>query len=420
MSLFVILASALVLLTILVLAWTLWRGDSAETADTDLVASNIAIARERLAALDQEHAGDTDNAEYREERARIEAQLARELKAGARSTRSRLADGGLIAALVLVVPATSAWLYTQIGTPAAIDGSNQPQTADAGPSLPELVAGLESRLAESPTDVTGWRMLGRTRFAMTDFELAANAFAVALDLEPDDVDTLTHLAEARAMMEEGDLSSDKAVALLERAQAINANHEQSLWLLGVARQQGGRHQEALVLFSRLRAMLSARNEVGALTTVDEFIARSQEIVGTVAPNLPAQTDSEADNDASEAAAPASLTVKVELGEEAASTLAPDTAVFVFARAAEGPPMPLAVQRLTVADLPTSVVLDESMAMIPNLTLGSFSELIVGARASLSGQPIASSGDWSVETRATLGSDGSATSPVQLTIETRLP
>ena len=65
---------------------------------------------------------------------------------------------------------------------------------------------------------------------------------------------------------------------------------------------------------------------------------------------------------------------------------------MFARAAAGPPMPLAVKRLTLADLPTTVVLTEEMGMLPNMKLSQFPQIVIGARVSASGNAKAQSGD----------------------------
>jgi cytochrome c-type biogenesis protein CcmH len=71
-------------------------------------------------------------------------------------------------------------------------------------------------------------------------------------------------------------------------------------------------------------------------------------------------------------------------------------VFVYAKAENGPPMPLAVRRLRLSDLPLQVNLDDSTAMTPQFKLSNFDRVIVGARISKSGNAIAQQGDITVE------------------------
>jgi cytochrome c-type biogenesis protein CcmH len=69
------------------------------------------------------------------------------------------------------------------------------------------------------------------------------------------------------------------------------------------------------------------------------------------------------------------------------------AVFVYAKAKQGPRMPLAVQRMTLAAIPATVVLDDSMAMVQGMNLSAFDQLEVSARVTKSGAAIAQSGDY---------------------------
>jgi cytochrome c-type biogenesis protein CcmH len=71
---------------------------------------------------------------------------------------------------------------------------------------------------------------------------------------------------------------------------------------------------------------------------------------------------------------------------------PDDQVFVFARAAEGPPMPLAVLRARAADLPLQFALNDSMAMAQGLTVSAYPKVVVTARVSKSGSAKPGPGD----------------------------
>jgi cytochrome c-type biogenesis protein CcmH len=94
-----------------------------------------------------------------------------------------------------------------------------------------------------------------------------------------------------------------------------------------------------------------------------------------------------------AAAPAQVSGSVTISATLKARVTPDDTVFIFARAANGPPAPLAVLRKRVADLPVKFVLDDTMAMAPGMNLSSFDPVIVGARISKSGKPGRQPGDF---------------------------
>ena len=73
-------------------------------------------------------------------------------------------------------------------------------------------------------------------------------------------------------------------------------------------------------------------------------------------------------------------------------VSPGDTVFVLARPAGGPKMPLAVIRTTVDKLPYAFTLDDSMAMAPNAKLSGQAEVTVVARISKSGNPLPQKGD----------------------------
>ncbi len=122
--------------------------------------------------------------------------------------------------------------------------------------------------------------------------------------------------------------------------------------------------------------------------------------------------------AGEAKAPAPGTIDVQVALANHVDAAQDLVVFVYARAWQGPPMPLAIQRMTVADLPVQLSLDESMAMTPEMTIATFPQLEVIARISQTGSARSAPGDWEVSS-GPIELDA-LTGPLELTIESQLP
>jgi cytochrome c-type biogenesis protein CcmI len=111
-----------------------------------------------------------------------------------------------------------------------------------------------------------------------------------------------------------------------------------------------------------------------------------------------------------------ITVQVALNPKFKGQVGPKDTVFVFAKAAQGPPMPLAIMRLTASQLPASVTLTDGMGMVPNVTLSQFPQIVLGARISKSGNATAQPGDLQTMSAATTTAQ---TEPVQLTIDQRV-
>ena len=215
---------------------------------------------------------------------------------------------------------------------------------------------------------------------------------------------MAQLAEAAGMTQQGDLSGEPR-ALVTRA------NEHALWLLSIARQQAGDHQAAVEGFDILKAKASENPE--AIAMIDQMRARSmQALSGEQATpmTIPAPVPNEEQ-------AEASISVTVDLSDEARAASSDDQVVFIYATATQGPPMPLAVSRLSVADLPVTVVLDNSMAMIPTMTLSTFDSVTVGARISTTGNAVAQQGDWFNEAP---NIEPSTTDEISLVIDQQTP
>jgi len=393
---------------------------SAAAPATDHLEANVQIARERRTTLTQALAnGSIDSDTYQAELHSLESALAQDLAAANVSgdgTRGSVAGAIVIAVLV---PIAAGALYLQLGTPQALNADfaaaatvvNEPadSTDTEAPALADLIPNLEQRLAENPDDVSGWKLLGRTYMMTGEFGQAETTLRRALSLDEQDPDILAQLAEAVAMQREGALDGEPA-EYLQRALDLDSTHEQSIWLMGIANQQTGNHEAAIVMFEQLAK--KAGDNAPVLNSINEMIDRSKAELGidasqsgqgvADAEGAPAtdrdlaaeeSASTASDDTAADAAPSASLAVAVSLSPTVAAQVSPEQAVFVYARASNGPPMPLAVARYQVSDLPLTITLDDSMAMMPNMALSGFPEVTVGARVSQSGNAIAEAGDW---------------------------
>ncbi len=91
-------------------------------------------------------------------------------------------------------------------------------------------------------------------------------------------------------------------------------------------------------------------------------------------------------------ASASVEVNVSLSPELQKSVNPGDTVFIYAQALSGPKMPLAIVRKQVSDLPITVTLNDTMAMMPKMKLSNFDQVKLLARISKSGNAMSQAGD----------------------------
>ena len=344
---------------------------------------NVVTYRDRLRELDETRAVGALAADvYDQARAELErAMLADVGDAAAREPRSGRTGASPVAAVVVAVgvPLLALGLYFQFGaTEVFADGPGAPPAARQL-SVDEMVVQLEERLRRDPGDADGWVMLARSYAYLKRDEQARTAFAKAVKLAPEHSVALIGYAETLTRLNKGRVSTE-ANALLKRALALDPKSQPALWLAGMASFQAGDRALALTRWRKVRAAGGLSAE--ALKVVDTFIARAAGTPPTRMSGAAAQPASGAGR----------VRVRVGLDPAIAGKASPDDVVFVFARAASGPPMPLAVVRKTVADLPVTVTLDDSMAMVAEMRFSAFPAVVVGARVSKSGTPAPTSGD----------------------------
>lgn len=287
---------------------------------------------------------------------------------------------------VLALGVVGACLYLLVGDPRAA----QVQPAPSVATLRDGVKALQQALQRDPQRVDGWALLGRSQAELGDATAAADAFARAVALAPDDAGVLVEAAQARAQADAGKQFDDTAMDWLQQARRLAPDAERASWLLGIALRQRGRNAEAADVWSSLLPRL----EPGAAQALQAQVAIAREAAGQAV-------------DAPAAEAPALLQVRVLLPASLKQADWPaSTQVFVLARAVGGPPMPVAARRLPLDGFPATVGLGDGDSPMPTAPLSAHAEVEVLARISRSGSANRSEGDLQSEVvRVTLPHDG---------------
>jgi len=344
-------------------------------------AANLAILRDQLAELEADVArGVLATERYEQARSELERRALDETQGdSAPASPPRPASAWTAAVLAAGIPVGAVVFYLVVGAPSALLGQRDPGHEVTRERVEQMVAGLAARLEKAPDDPDGWRVLGRSYSVMGRYPEAARAYERAVALVPGDAGLLADYADALAMAQ-GRSMAGKPLELVNRALELDANQWKALALAGTAALERNDHAQAVAYWERLRKVLPPGS--GMEESVEASIAEARALAGAKpAPKPKAR-----------ATASARVAGRVSLAQGLAARAAPTDTVFIFARAASGPPMPLAVLRKQVRDLPLEFTLDDTMAMAPNLKLSDFPEVIVGARVSRSGSATAQSGD----------------------------
>jgi cytochrome c-type biogenesis protein CcmH len=281
--------------------------------------------------------------------------------------------------------------YAWLGTPRALNSEEliaaAPADAD-GPITPEqieaMITGLATRLKDKPDDVEGWAMLGRSLMVLGRHDQAVPALQKAVALRGDDAVLLTEYADALAVVNGRNLDGEPS-RLVAKALEIDPNNLKALMLAGVHAFQRQDAAQALKHWEKI-VQLAPGSELAQ--QIQSGIDKARTMAGGAAAALPASSPTSTRT----AAVGTSVSGTVTLAPALAAKARPDDTVFVFARAAEGPRMPLAILRKQVKDLPLTFTLDDSMAMSPAAKLSSTPRVVVGARISASGNATPQPGD----------------------------
>ncbi|MDG2088047.1 MAG: c-type cytochrome biogenesis protein CcmI [Arenicellaceae bacterium] len=414
MVIFIFLGCIMVLACLLALVLPLGRNNATTPVNSD--AHNIEIAREKLADFElQKSARVISEAQFiklSQDAKRVLLHESELHNAPALGHGNSLLISVVIAALV---PILALSLYLTLGSLEGLqlDTTAPEQVTQSDQGIDSLLQDLEDKLANNPDDAEGWALLGRSYMSMQQFAQAHKAYSNLRRILGDQPTVLLQLADAEVMLN-GGAFTENTKQYISVAYAAEPDNIQALWMAAMLDTQEGDLASAISKWEKLDTHLTGQPEqqgrirnllTQARTKLSE--SASPSLVPISAQTITAQVISSIEADL------VSVTIEVSLSNQLPAPIQNDMLVYVYARAASGPPMPLAVKQLRVADLPRTVTLTENDAMIDGMTLARFPQIILGARVSITGEPTAQPGDiQSVTSELSLPLD----SPVKLEIK----
>ena len=413
MTYFYLAAATIIVVALAALLRPWWRSGRRVASADSLSALNAAVHRDRLAELDRDHSNGTLSAaglaEAREE-------LQRQLLDDTAATEVHVAESsswksGLVLGAVVTLAAVA--VYALLGSPAAVlPAPVQAQRATA--DMEQLTARLAQKLEQNPSNPEGWVMLARAYKSMGRWDDAERAFGrIGPDFDKN-AELIAELAEMLVQKNNG--FTPRARELIQQALRVEPGNMLALFLGGGEAFDGGRYAEAAALWQRVLPNLEPGGEDAQM--VEASIARALELgggkrpaitrgdvipgavspqdevhraVGKLAAEKGAETGAESKPVVAKAGAEA-VSGRVELSATVKDKAKPDDVVFIFARAVDGPRMPLAAKRVRVADLPLDFMLDDSQAVMPGANLSSAQQVRIEVRISKSGSANPGAGD----------------------------
>ncbi len=375
---FWIICALLLALALAFVVLPLWRGATRNNAVVR-DAANLEIFRDQIAEMDRDLANSLLTPElYAQGKRELQARMVEEVKSPAGAAAAGTARHPvkvLAVVLAVLIPLTSVGLYWKLGNQDVFLAQNAGMD---GPVLSgEALKELEAKLAKNPENPQGWLLLARSYVELEQYNDAVRAYDKLTQLVPNEAQLWADYADALAMTQRQSLVGAPS-ALLDKALA----------LAGSAAMERGDYQAAVKYWGNLQQQLPDKNSdmaqavAGGLQQARELLAASK---GGKAPRMMGGAPAAAGGKER-------ITGTVTLGAAVKAQADPGDVVYVLARAENGPPMPLAVVRTQVKDLPLRFSLDDSNAVTPQAKLSDAAKVVIVARVSKSGNAMPQAGD----------------------------
>lgn len=376
-------------------------------SDEDRTRTNVDIYEERLEELQTNvAAGDLSEADFELLKAELQTDLLSDADEPDTAPPAAASIGRLPIILAILVPAFALFAYSSIGLSwgsiGAVQLARQLHHIDPNDksAMSTDIARLARQLKKEPDNDQGWFLLGQSYMDLQSYDKAAETFQHLIDRYPQNSNLASYFMQATYLQDQRSITP-RVRSAIDRALKLNPHDVSALEILAMDAYSRSDFDGSLKYF---RKALSGNDDAQRQQIIQQAIAGVEKQMRAQGIEVPAAA----------AVSHRSLSVMVEVGSDV--KVPKNASVFVYARAVKGPPMPLAVQRLSRDDLPKLVKLDDSMGMVKGMSLADFNNVEVVARISSSG--IANAGPDDYEARSAAINLAQPHSVITLKIEHR--
>ena len=384
------------------------RGSSGIPAIGDSQQANVEIFRDQEAQLARQlEAGEINESQHQQLLTEAQQLLLHNTAAEPADGQQSQASTGfwLLPLLLVLLIAGTLVSYNQLGATAdekilELMEQGADLTEDSAAEISwrqSLNAAILQRVKQRPDNIYYWAMLAQGALVEGDVLAASQYFAAAIKVTPEDGFLLAQYAESLYLVA-GNRFTEPVIGAMDRAFAVDSNNPTILGLKGIQSFENAQLQLAITYWQGAIQGLDSNSPTAR--ALQQGIDRANSLLGK-----PVGAES-------------GTTITVQLSLAPGISFAPTQMVFVAAVRASGSAMPLAAKKLTAADLPVTVTLSDSQALMAGQSLSSVDQIKLIARLSTTGSATPQSGDWEIQSEVIELSDISG--PVALQINSQRP
>lgn len=398
MTLLWAILAAMAMAGVTLVLWPLANFRASKDVSSELL--NAMVFRDRLQELDADlQQGHVTAEEHQQLKAELELTLLGDV-AAEQQTQIAHSRGGkaILWPLLVLIPALALGLYWREGFTPEVKGwlgqqdhlrgimtlmmaGDYAELEKQQVELPDMIRALQQHVQKNHEDHRSWYVLGMSYLQMQMLPQAELAFSRALDLDGDNPDYLLGFAQASVLLNDGKLTPELHQALRGLIQR-HPDNPKPYMTLGMVAFQNGDFAAAIDIWQQY--LQREKKDERASALLQRSVTMAQKQLDAVR---------QADAESAVTGEKPSLLVTVNVTDSVRLKLESKDTLFIYARAVDGPPMPLAAVRQPVGQWPVQARLSDADAVTPMASLSRYGEVIVQARISASGDATPQSGDW---------------------------